>query len=58
VRSAQARLGFTLLESIVAAAILSILTLMALPLARVTIQRERERQLRRALWEIRDAIDK
>ena len=31
---------------------------MALPLARVTIQRERERQLRRALWEIRDAIDK
>jgi prepilin-type N-terminal cleavage/methylation domain-containing protein len=57
-RSAQARLGFTLLESIVAAAILSILTLMALPLARVTIQRERERQLRRALWEIRDAIDK
>ena len=57
-RSAQARLGFTLLESIVAAAILSILTLMALPLARVTIQRERERQLWRALWEIRDAIDK
>ena len=50
--------GFTLLELIVAATILSILTLMALPLARVTIQRERERQLRRALWEMRDAIDK
>ena len=51
-------LGFTLLELIVAATILSILTMMALPLARVTIQREKERQLRRDLWEIRDAIDK
>jgi general secretion pathway protein G len=40
--------GFTLLELIVAATILSTLTLMALPLARVTIQREKEKQLRRA----------
>jgi general secretion pathway protein G len=50
--------GFTLLELIVAATILSILTLMALPLVRVTIKRERERELRRALWEMRDAIDR
>jgi len=50
--------GFTLLELIVAATILSILTLMALPLARVTIQREKEKQLRKALWEMRDAIDR
>jgi general secretion pathway protein G len=50
--------GFTLLELIVVATILSILTLMALPLARVTIQREREKELRRALWEMRDAIDR
>jgi general secretion pathway protein G len=50
--------GFTLLELIVAATILSILTLMALPLARVTIQREKEKQLRAALWEMRDAIDR
>src|SRR3984957_4350187 len=50
--------GFTLLELIVAATILSILTLMALPLARVTIQREREKQLRQAPWEMRDAIDR
>jgi general secretion pathway protein G len=50
--------GFTLLELIVAATILSILTLMALPLARLTIQREKEKELRRALWEMRDAIDK
>jgi general secretion pathway protein G len=50
--------GFTLLELIVAATILSILTLMALPLARVTIQREKEKQLHKALWEMRDAIDR
>ena len=49
--------GFTLLELIIAATILSILTLMALPLARVTIKREREKELRQALWEMRDAID-
>jgi general secretion pathway protein G len=56
--SAKLARGFTLLELIVAATILSILTLMALPLARVTIQREREKELRAALWEMRDAIDR
>ena len=57
-RNAKPARGFTLLELIVAATILSILTMMALPLARVTIQREREKELRRALWEMRDAIDR
>lgn len=56
--SAHGARGFTLLELIIAAAILSILTMMALPLARVTIQREREKELRRALWDMRDAIDR
>jgi general secretion pathway protein G len=56
--SKSASCGFTLLELIVAATILSILTLMALPLARVSIKREKERQLRAALWEMRDAIDR
>ena len=56
--SAKPQRGFTLLELIVAAAILSILTMMALPLARVTIQREKEKELRRSLWEMRDAIDR
>src|SRR5205085_11058900 len=50
--------GFTLIELIVATAILVILTGLALPLARVTIKREREHELRRDLWEIRDAIDR
>jgi general secretion pathway protein G len=56
--SARLERGFTLLELIVATMILTILTLMAMPLARVTIQREKERELRRALWQMRDAIDR
>jgi general secretion pathway protein G len=50
--------GFTLLELILASTILAILTMMALPLARISIKREKERELRKALWEMRDAIDR
>jgi general secretion pathway protein G len=50
--------GFTLIELIVATTILIILTGMAIPLARVTIKRERERELRHDLWQMRDAIDR
>lgn len=50
--------GFTLIELIVATTILMILTTLAIPLARVTIKREKERELRRDLWEMRDAIDR
>ena len=50
--------GFTLIELIVATAILVILTGLAVPLARVSIKRERERELRHDLWELRDAIDR
>ncbi len=50
--------GFTLIELIVATAILVILTGLAVPLARVTIKREKERELRAALWQMRDAIDR
>lgn len=52
------QLGFTLVELIVATAILVILTSLAVPMARVAIKRERERELRHALWEMRDAIDR
>jgi general secretion pathway protein G len=50
--------GFTLIELIVAVTILLILTGMAVPLARVSIKRERERDLRRDLWMMRDAVDR
>lgn len=50
--------GFTLIELIVATGILIILTSLALPMARVVIKRERERELRHDLWEMRDAIDR
>jgi general secretion pathway protein G len=47
-----------MVELIVAVALLMILTGMALPLARLNFKRERERILRRDLWEMRDAIDR
>jgi general secretion pathway protein G len=50
--------GFTLVELIIATTLLLILTSLVLPLARVTIKREKERDLRRALWAMRDAIDR
>lgn len=50
--------GFTLIELIVATAILLILSTLAVPLVRVTIKREKERELRRDLWAMRDAIDR
>jgi len=50
--------GFTLLELIIATAILLVLSTMAVPMARLTIKREKERRLRADLWEMRDAIDR
>jgi general secretion pathway protein G len=50
--------GFTLIELIVATMILIILTGMAVPLVRLSVQRERERELRYDLWMMRDAIDR
>src|SRR6266851_4982037 len=50
--------GFTLIELIVATAILSILVGMAVPMAKNAVNRERERELRQDLWMMRDAIDR
>jgi general secretion pathway protein G len=50
--------GFTLIELIVATTILIVLSCLAIPMVRVTIKREKERELRHALWEMRDAIDR
>jgi general secretion pathway protein G len=50
--------GLTLVELIVTMAILAILATAAVPMARFQVKREKERTLRRDLWEIRSAIDK
>lgn len=50
--------GFTLIELIVATAILVILTSLAIPMARVSIKRQKERDLHADLWDLRDAIDR
>jgi general secretion pathway protein G len=50
--------GYTFVELIVVAAIIMILAAAAMPLARVTAQRQREVELRAALRDMRTAIDK
>jgi len=50
--------GFSLLELIMACAILLVLSSAALPLARMTVARQRESELRRDLREMRTAIDR
>ena len=50
--------GFTFIELLVVTTILIVLASAIMPLARVTIQRQREAELRRDLREMRTAIDK
>ena len=56
--AAARQAGLTLVELIVTVAILAILATAAVPLARFRVQREKERELRYDLWQMRDAIDK
>ncbi|HEV8416545.1 MAG TPA: type II secretion system protein [Bryobacteraceae bacterium] len=50
--------GMTLIELIVAVAILGLLSTLAVPLAAYKVKRDKERDLRYALREIRSAIDR
>jgi general secretion pathway protein G len=50
--------GLTLLELIITVAIIGILATAALPVVRFQVKRQKERELRRDLWEMRDAIDR
>jgi len=49
--------GLTLVELIVTVAILALLAGAAVPVARFQVKREKERELRYDLWQMREAID-
>src|SRR5436190_20159286 len=62
--SASARLrvcasnhGFSLIELVITVSVLAILTLGVIPIAQVSVKRQKEQQLRGALREMREAID-
>jgi general secretion pathway protein G len=57
-KTLRSEAGLTLLELIIACAILTILSTIAIPLARATIVRNKETELRRDLIEMRNAIDR
>ncbi len=50
--------GVTLIELIVAIALIALLAGAAVPMVRTVIKRGREHELRARLWEMRDAIDR
>ena len=54
----NAERGLTFVELIVTVAILAILASAAVPIATFKVKREKERELRYDLWQMRDAIDK
>ena len=49
--------GFTLIELMVALVLLALILTAAAPIMQLNAKRTKEQELKRALWEIRDAID-
>jgi general secretion pathway protein G len=49
--------GYTLIEMLVVMAVLGILATAAMPLVELTVRRNKERELKQSVWEIRRAID-
>jgi general secretion pathway protein G len=56
-RQIRGEAGLTLVELIVTVAILAIVASAAVPIARFQVKREKERELRYDLWQMREAID-
>jgi general secretion pathway protein G len=49
--------GFTLVEMLVTLVLLALVLTSAAPVMQLAVQRSKEQELKRALWNIRDAID-
>ncbi len=49
--------GFTLIELLVALVLLALLVTSSAPLMQLTAKRNKEQELKKSLWQIRDAID-
>lgn len=49
--------GFTFIELMMTLAVMGVLVLVAVPMAQVAVQREKERDLRMALAQMREALD-
>jgi len=56
-RTRRGERGFTLAELVMVAALIAILSSMALPVAKFTVKRTKEAELRLALRQMRNAID-
>lgn len=54
---AQRANGFTLIEVVITAAIVALLATVAFPMAELAVQRNKEQELRAALWQLREALD-